>query len=76
MTEGPFGLCFDTSAAGIAAWAEYVKACRSGKTVVPGLGEPAVVRAWIATEELEMVCAGLVPADALAVFVDPSERTT
>lgn len=55
---GPFGLCFDASPAGIAAWITYIKACRAGYTQIEGLGIPAVARAWIATEEVEMVSAG------------------
>ena len=69
----PFGLRFDATPAGIAAWANYIAACRKGTTTAPGVGEPAVVRAWIATEELEMVYAGFATAEELAELVDPSE---
>jgi hypothetical protein len=71
--EGPFGLCFEADATGLAAWISYIKACRSGKTAVAGLGDPAVVRAWIATEEVEMVCSGLATADDLVPYLDVSE---
>lgn len=69
----PFGLCFEADATGLAAWISYIKACRSGKTAVAGLGDPAVVRAWIATEEVEMVCSGLATADDLVPYLDVSE---
>lgn len=71
--EGPFGLRFDADAAGLAAWISYIKACRSGRTAVASLGEPAVVRAWIATEEVEMVCSGLATADDLVPYLDVSD---
>lgn len=70
--DGPFGLRFDANQAGIAAWANYIKACRHGRTAVPGRGQPAVVRAWIATEDVEMVCSGFAPADVLATFIEPA----
>ena len=70
---GPFGLCFEEAPAGIAAWARYIKACRAGATAAGELGNPAVVRAWIATEEVEMACSGLVTFEELGAFVDPSE---
>lgn len=69
----PFGLRFEPSHEGIAAWATYIRACRQGSTAVEGLGEPAVVRAWIATEEVEMVCSGLLSAEELADATDPAE---
>ena len=69
----PFGLRFEPSSAGIVAWANYIKACRAGRTEVPGLGIPSIVRAWIATEEVEMVCSGFVSAEDLAEFVDPAQ---
>lgn len=71
--ERPFGLRFDADAAGLEAWISYIKACRNGKTAVASLGEPAVVRAWIATEEVEMVCSGLATADDLMPYLDASE---
>lgn len=67
----PFGLRFEKSPAGIVAWAHYIKACRRGQTEVPGWGNPAVVRAWIATEEIEMVCSGFASAEELVEFMDP-----
>lgn len=70
---GPFGLCFEDSAAGIRAWVSYIKACRQGATSVAGLGEPAVVRAWIATEEVELVCSGLAEVADVADYLDPTE---
>lgn len=38
-----------------------------------GLGQPAVVRAWIATEEVELACTGMVDARELACLLDPDE---
>lgn len=70
---GRFGLRFEGSAEGLAAWATYIRSCRSGHTEVAGYGSPAIVRAWIATEEVEMVCSGFVPADAIAEIVDPED---
>ena len=70
---GPFGLRFDASPAGIAAWVAYIKACRTGHAQVEGLGTPAVVCGWIATEEVEMVCAGYATPQDLAGLIDPSE---
>ena len=70
--DGPFGLRFDATAQGIAAWASYIVACRKGNVAVPGLGEPVVVRAWIATEEVEMLYAGFATADDLAELLDPT----
>lgn len=40
---------------------------------MPGLGISSIVRAWIATEEVEMVCSGFVSAEDLAEFVDPAQ---
>ena len=68
-----FGLCFDDGPEGIAAWARYIQACRKGETEIAGVGRPSVVRAWIATEEIEMVCAGFISADELAEVLDTSE---
>ena len=70
--DQPFDLRSGTTDAGIAAWANYIKACRSGHTTV-GNAEPAVVRAWIATEDIEMVCAGFAPDEELASFIDPQD---
>ena len=70
---GPFGLRFDADPAGIAAWVAYIKACRAGHAQVGELGFPAVVRGWIATEEVEMVCAGYATPQDLAELVDPAE---
>lgn len=76
VPEGkPFGLAFSPTVEGMAAWANYIKSCRKGRTEVPGLGDPSVVRAWIATDDVEMVCAGFAPADALAEFIDPADLT-
>ena len=72
----PFGLCFDEDREGIAAWVSYIRACRRGQTGVGDLGAPAVVRAWIATEEVEMVCAGFATAEDLAEFIDPRQLVT
>lgn len=69
----PFGLCFEKSLPGIIAWANYIKSCRRGNTSVDGLGQPSIVRAWVATEEVEMVCSGFVTAADLAEFIDPGE---
>ena len=67
----PFGLCFDEGREGIAAWVSYIRACRRGQT-----GDPAVVRAWIATEEVEMACAGFATAEDLVEFIDPRQLVT
>ena len=72
---GPFGLRFEESKEGVVAWARYIAACRMGNTEVVGLGQPSIVRAWIATEEIEMVCAGFAPAEDIADFVDPASLT-
>ncbi|MBQ9003641.1 MAG: DUF3990 domain-containing protein, partial [Eggerthellaceae bacterium] len=66
----PFGLRFESDFEGIVAWANYIKTCRKGRTAVPGLGEPAIVRAWIANDDIEMICSGFAPAEALAEFID------
>ncbi len=70
---GPFGLRFDDDSAGLTAWVSYIQACRKGKTAISGLGDPAVVRAWIATEEVELVCSGLATAEDLMPYLDASE---
>ena len=69
----PFGLRFDDDSAGLTAWISYIQACRKGKTAIAGLGDPAVVHAWIATEEVELVCSGLATADDLVPYLDVSE---
>lgn len=69
----PFGLCFSEDACGLAAWMAYIKACRRGETALEGFGEPAVVRAWIATEEVELVCSGLASEEDVAPYLEPSE---
>ncbi|MBR3226131.1 MAG: DUF3990 domain-containing protein [Atopobiaceae bacterium] len=68
-----FGLRFATTKEGLAAWVSYIEQCRKGKTEVDGLGTPAVVRAWIATEEVEMACAGYVSAEDVAAAIDPAD---
>ncbi len=75
VSDAPFGLRFEESKEGVVAWARYIAACRRGKTEVAGLGQPSVVRAWIATEEIEMVYAGFAPAENIAAFVDPESLT-
>ena len=72
-THPPFGLQFDETPKGLAAWASYITACRSGNTEVPQIGSPAIVRAWIATEEVEMMCAGFLTAEELSQALEPSE---
>ena len=69
----PFSLRFARDEGGFAAWMRYIRMCRRGECDVPGFGEPAAVRAWIATDEVEMACSGFVPAEELAPFVDPGE---
>ena len=69
----PYGLTFSDDLAGITAWLEYLAACRRGKSALGNLGEPAIVRAWIATEEAEMVSSGLIEAQEAADYIDPSE---
>lgn len=68
--SGLFGLRFEESPQGLAAWIDYIRACRRGATALEGLGAPAIVRAWIATEEVEMVCSGLVDAQTVAPLLD------
>lgn len=68
-----FGLRFAENADGFAAWMEYIRSCRSGYSALAGKGEPAVVRAWMATDEVEMVCSGFVSPEGLADLIDPSE---
>lgn len=70
-----FGLSFEESREGIVAWANYIKACRQGKTGIPGLGEPSMVRAWIATEEVEMVCSEFATAEEVAQILVPAALT-
>lgn len=70
-----FGLRFAPDEAGFAAWMEYIRSCRRGLCAAGGLGEPAAVRAWIATDEVEMACSGFVPPADLAPFVDPAGLT-
>lgn len=69
----PFGLQFDDTEQGYAAWASYIKACRAGTTTVPNMGFPAIVRAWLATMEIEMVYAGFMAPDEFAQVVEPAE---
>lgn len=73
--DATFGLRFPSTTEGVAGWANYIKACRTGLTEVPSAGDPAVVKAWIATEDVEMVCSGFAPAEALAEFIDPADLT-
>lgn len=72
----PFGLAFEANTQGIAAWIHYIEQCRNGSTAVHQLGSPAIVRAWIATEEVEMAYSGLVGADELASLIDPASLVT
>lgn len=72
VTDGPFGLRFDACPEGVAAWTEYIRACRQGKTAIEGIGSPSLVRAWIATEEVEMVCSGFATSEEVAAFLDPA----
>lgn len=69
----PFALRFADDVAGIRSWIEYIMACRADRTEVDALGSPAVVRAWIATEEVELVNSGLLSADEVVGYIDPSE---
>lgn len=71
--QDSFGLRFDLSHKGLASWIAYIQSCRRGNTAVEGMGEPAVVRAWIANEIVEMACTGVVPTDELVEFIDPDE---
>lgn len=73
MPSKPFGLQFDETPEGLTAWAAYIKSCREGKTDVPGAGSPSVVRAWIATMEIEMVCSGFLTPEELAQAIEPSD---
>lgn len=74
-TDAPFGVRFDESQAGIVAWIDYIKACRAGQTGWGTAGEPSIVRCWIATEEVELACSGLISPAELAEFVAPDELT-
>lgn len=38
-------------------------------------GDPALVRAWIATEEIEMVCSGFAMAEEIAQILSPAKLT-
>lgn len=69
----PFGLAFEATPEGYGAWAAYINACRGGHTEVEDWGDPAVVRAWIATEEVELVCSGHLSPFEFAQVVEPSE---
>ena len=73
VPEQPFCLRFDQDEAGIIGWLEYVKECRSGRTALEGKGDPAIVRAWIATMETEMVCSGFASAADLASLMKPEQ---
>lgn len=73
LPEQPLCLRFDQDEAGIIGWLEYVKACRSGRTALEGKGDPAIVRAWIATMETEMVCSGFASASDLASLIKPEQ---
>ena len=68
-----FGLWFLPTEEGLAAWVRYIARCRSGNTTVGSLSSPAVVRAWIATEEVEMACAGYVSAEDVAAAIEPKD---
>lgn len=69
----PFGLRFEETPQGYAAWATYIGACRRGKVEVPGFGKPAIVCAWLATMEIEMACSGFITTEEFAQSVDPDE---
>lgn len=72
--RGPhFGLRFEKSRDGIIAWANYIVACRQGLTELAGLGDPVIVRGWIATEEIEMLYAGFATAEEIAELLDPAK---
>ncbi|MEE0027852.1 MAG: hypothetical protein U0J70_09690, partial [Atopobiaceae bacterium] len=73
VPAAPFALRFADDVAGIRSWIEYIMACRADRTEVDALGSPAVVRAWIATEEVELVNSGLLSADEVVGYIDPSE---
>ena len=68
-----FGLWFLPTDEGLAAWVRYIAQCRSDNTTVGDLGSPEVVRAWIATEEVEMACAGYVSAEEVATAIEPTD---
>lgn len=71
----PSALRFGEDAAGVAAWIGYIGRCRQGRTGVEPAGEPAIVRAWIATEEVEMALSGMVSPEEVARFVEPGDLT-
>ena len=39
---------------------------------MPGLGAPAIVRAWIANMEIEMVCTDFISLEEFVQTVDPA----
>lgn len=72
-SEGePFGLRFDACEQGYSAWANYIRSCRRGDTLVPGFGNPAIVRAWIANMEIEMVCTDFISLEEFVQTIDPT----
>ncbi|ACV22745.1 Uncharacterised protein [Slackia heliotrinireducens] len=71
--DGPFGLRFEPTVEGFRAWLAYIAACRKGETAWGSAGEPAVVRAWIANDIVEMVSSGMVSAGELAEYIEPGE---
>lgn len=42
-------------------------------TEVESLGDPVIVRGWIATEEIEMLYAGFATAEEIAELLDPAK---
>ncbi|MEE0027233.1 MAG: DUF3990 domain-containing protein, partial [Atopobiaceae bacterium] len=68
VPASPFALRFADDVAGIRAWIEYIMACRADRLEVDALGSPAVVRAWIAAEEVELVNSGLLSADEVVGY--------
>ena len=65
-----FGLRFDSCEQGYAAWANYIRSSRQGQTDMPSLGSPAIVRAWIANMEIEMVCTDFISLEEFVKTVD------
>ncbi len=73
--EGPFAVRFAADEAGFAAWIAYVVSCRRGNQAIEGLGEPVIVRAWIANDLVEMVYTGGLTASEAASYVESDALT-
>lgn len=66
-----FALTFDGGPEGLAEWISYIASCRAGWTAFDGLGEPALVRAWLANMEVELACTGMIEPAEVVPLLDP-----